>query len=472
MSGIGNGYLTGNMQIAFPFEDDQCLSWGHEERLRLQQALQKCFVDASISIVDNDIPDNGWPSLGCFIVSGEVLECRLCVGDDIVSVTICTDGDRFPIIYGKFNRGAYVIVASAEGVSEFVSLCKELSISPPVPTQTSSTERDGAFWLRLCPKCVNIRPISLTSIRVFDGVNAKTDGPHFVLTGDVDVRPGNNFQLAEPDDIENGIELNATPGAGIGRVACVCAETSGGNAALAGPDGHARLFNDTCYDLEVGEKYINKDGLETQDFKVHVKCTACCTCAMYESIVNDRLVKLANIVREAKLRIGELHQSYESAVKRFNTRLVRPTLSDVTLTLSGMPIGANVSPKIGNKKVSGKMSRCAFSALVRNSSFSVLMVTVTGMSGTDSIVEAIATWTNEPGEPQEVVSDSAGGVVGNTYTIYPGRSLSITYVSEKNANVSQVVTGGFSGKFAVAIAYMAPDGTARSIGSLRKDVQV
>lgn len=63
-------------------------------------------------------------------------------------------------------------------------------------------------------------------------------------------------------------------------------------------------------------------------------------------------------------------------------------------------------------------------------------------------------------------------MVGKTYTIYPGRSLSITYVSEKNANVSRVSTGGFSGKFAVSIAYRAPDGTTRTIGSLRKDVQV
>lgn len=472
MSGIGNGYLTGNMQIAFPFEDDQCLSWRHDERLRLQQALQKCFVDANVSLTDHSVPDGGWPAIGSFSVDDNTLYCVLSVGDDIVQVSIRADRDRFPILYGKRPWGAYVLVASAEGIVEFLSLCKELSISPPVPTQTSYTGRDGAFWLRLCPKCVNVRPISLTSIRVFDGVKAKADGPHFVLTGNVEVRPGNNMQLLEPDDIENGIEFNATPGAGLGRIACVCAETAGGNAALAGPDGHARLFNDTCYDLEVGEKYINKDGLETQDLKIHVKCTACCTCAMYESIVNDRLVKLANIVREAKLRIGELHQSYESAVKRFNTRLVCPTLSDVTLTLSGMPIGANVSPKIGNNKVSGKMSRCAFSALVRNSSFSALTVTVTGMSGTDSIVEAIATWTNEPGEPQEVISDSAGGVVGKKYTIYPGRSLSITYVSEKNAKVSQVITGGFSGKFAVDIAYRAPDGTTRSIGSLRKDVQV
>jgi hypothetical protein len=472
VSGVGNGYLTGNMQIAFPFEDDQCLPWGHDERLRLQQALQKCFVDASVSLADHSIPEDGWPAIGSFSVADNTLGCALSVGDDIVQVSIRADGDRFPILYGKRPWGAYILVAAAEGAAEFVSLCNELAISPPAPTQTSSTGRDGAFWLRLCPKCVNVRPVSLTSIRVFDGVDAKDGGPHFVLTGDVVVRPGNNMQLAEPDDMENGIELNATPGAGLGRVACVCAETAGGNAALAGPDGGARLFNDTCYDLEVGEKYINEDGLETQDLKIHVKCTACCTCAMYESIVNDRLVQLANIVREAKRRIGELHQSYESAVQRFNTRLVRPTLSDVTLTLSGMPIGANVSPKIGNNMVSGKMSRCAFSALVRNSSFSALMVTVTGMSGTDSIVEAIAAWTNEPGEPQETVSDSAGGVVGKTYTIYPGRSLSVTYVSEKNAQVSQVSTGGFSGKFAVAIAYRSPDGTTRSIGVLRKDVQV
>lgn len=472
MSSCGNGYLTGNMLVAFPFADDQCLLWQHD-MLRMQQALNRCFVDAVVSLVAHTIPEGGWPALGCFRASDASVSCALRVGDDTVAIDISANAsERFPIVHGTKPWGSYVLVASAEAVADFIALCQELSISPPAPASTSSTERDGAFWLRLCPRCVTVRPVSLTSLRVFDGVQSKTDGPHFVLTGDIQLRPGNNMQLLEPEDVENGMELNATPGAGLGRVACVCKESAGGNAALAGPDGHGRLFNDTCYDLEVGEKYVDDDGLDTQDLKVHVKCTACCTCAMYESIVNDRLAPLAEAVRAAKRDIGDMHQKYESAVRRFNERLVHPTLSDVTLTLSGMPIGAKVSPSINNSNVKGKMSRCAFTAFVRNSSYSAIMVKVVTLSGTDSVVEATASWASEPGDPLEQTSDSASGVLGQTYTIYPGRSLAVTYISEKNAQVSRVSTGGFSGKFAVDLSYSAPGGLMRPLGRLRKDVQV
>lgn len=464
MSCVGNGYLTGNMLIAFPFEDDQCLAWPDECRLQMQEALQRCFTDACISVRSSELPNSEIPCLGLFEVGDSSLRFSLVVGDAEKQISVVSTDEAFPIINGNEEWGSYVIVTSSEGIRDFLSLCKELSIAPPAPTLTSSSGRDGAFYLRLCDKCINVSPVGLKSLMVYDGVHPKENGPHFTLTGDVVLKPGNNMQYVEPDDEDNAIEVAAVPGAGLGRVACICKETVGGNAAIAGPDGHARLFNDTCYDLEPSPKFINDDGLETQQLKIHVKCTSCCTCAMYESIVNDRLVPLADAVRQAKSQIAAHHQTYELAVKKFNERISKPSLTDITLTLAGMPIGSKVSPNISNKDVTGNMSRCAFTAIVRNSSYFAVTASIVTMSGSDSVVEATAAWSNETGDPLSNTGDSA---LGGSYTIYPGRSLTVTFVTEKDAKVSKVSTGGFTGKFAVDLS-----SSFGSLGRLRKDVSV
>lgn len=465
MSCIGNGYLSGNMLVAFPFEDDQYLDWPKAHRLELQQALQRCFVDAGVSLSSATLPDGEMPCLGLFSIDNSSVSFVVAVGGESKELSIAASDEVFPIVSGTASWGTYVVVASSEGIRDFISLCNDLSLAPPAPVSTSSKGLDGAFYLRLCDKCVTLAPVGLTSLQVYDGVKAKEDGPHFVLVGDVVLKPGNNMQYLKPDDDENAIEIAATPGAGLGRVACVCEETVGGNAEIAGPDGHARLFNDTCYDLEPMPKYINEDGIETQDLKIHAKCTSCCTCAMYESIVNDRLVPLADAVRQAKKKLSSLHQSYESAVKNFNDRISKPVLSDITLTLSGMPIGAKVSPNLSGSKVTGNMSRCAFTAIVRNSSYFPVTASISTMSGTDSVVEATAVWSGESGDPLSNTKDSA--LTGSSFTIYPGRSLSVTFISEKSKMTSQVSTGGFAGKFAVDLSY-----SAGSLGRLRKDVSV
>lgn len=471
MSCIGNGYLSGNMLVAFPFEDDQCLAWPAERRLELQQALQRCFVDAFVSVSSHSLPDGRMPSLGMFTIDGSSVGFDVLVGDSSVRLSISPSGEPFPVLSGSAPWGSYVVVVSSEGLRDFASLCNELSIAPPVQAPTSSNGPDGACYLRLCAKCVEVAPVGLTSLMVYDGVNPKDDGPHFVLKGDVKLKPGNNMQYLEPDDEENAIEIAATPGAGLGRVACVCEETVGGNAGLAGSDGHARLFNDTCYDIEPLQKYVDDDGHETQVIKLHAKCTACCTCDMYASIVNDRLAPMAEIVRKAMSDISALHSSYESAVKKFNERISKPSLSDITLTLSGMPIGSKVSPNLKTANVTGNMSRCSFTAMVRNSSFFPVNVRIATMFGSDSVVEATAAWSTESGDPRSKTSDSAAGIMGADYVIQPGRSLSVTFISEKGQMVSKVSTGGFSGKFAVDVSYSS-GGSSRSLGRLRKDISV
>ena len=486
---LGNGYLSSNMLSAFPFADGQCIAWEHDRANDLQCALQKCFVDAGVYLNSHTVDESEWPSIHLSHAANGVISFMIGAFEDDVSLSVSSSRQPFPMINGNAPWGAFVISCSSEGINDLCSLLDELSVAPPALDRFSSSPgRDGDLWLKLCPKCVVLKPQGLTSIQVYDGQVSNNhlleNGPHFILQDAIKIRPGNNMQLQDPDDTDfavegrNGISLNAIPGAGLGRNPCTCQETPVGNNMLAGPDGHARLFNDTCYDLEPGPKYIDPDtGFETQDLKIHVKCTACCTCDMYAALV-DRLSILAGSaaqagsIRWAKASLNDYLRQYESAVRLFNERLSKPLLSDVTMSLSGMPIGANISPKLTTDKVKGRMSRCAFTAIIRNASYFEIVAVVRSLSGSNIIVESSASWSDEGGSPLSTTGDSAAAVLGSSFVIYPGRSLVINFVSQKTNMVNAVSTGGFAGYASVSLSYKTKQGDTRALGSLSKSVEV
>lgn len=477
MSGVGSGFLSGNMLVAFPFEDGQCLAWqgSPEDRNELQIALQACFVDAVLYVDSEELSEDEWPVIGSFSVSGNSISFNIGSGphESDVRVVVVSSAVAFPIVTGSADWGRYALVLSSEGIAGFVSLCSRISVSPPVQGNSSSPGRDGGFWMRICARCITVQPRGLSSLMVYDGVKPRDEGPHFVMRGDVSVRPGNNMRLDEPDELDDmaGMELNAVPGAGLGRCPCSCEGSAGGNAQLAGPDGHARFFNDTCYDLEPREKYYDEEvGMMTQDLQVHVKCTACCTCQMYEDIVNRRLVPIANAIRQAKSDINKLLEEYNARVEAFNERIKIPRLADVAVTMSAMPIGRNVSPKIKSGKVEGKMSRCAYTVVIRNSSFRSIRIVFSSISGTDSVVESSAAWSDKDGDPLSLTGDSGSEIVGRHFVLYPGRSLVLTYISCKAMKMSSVSTGGFEGKVSASVAYEW-EGAFVSLGSISKSVE-
>lgn len=463
MSCAGNGYLTGNMLVSFPFEDGQILEWTSMGETA-QRFLERCFVDAGVNVCGIE---DGWPSIGKFSIRESQMSFCISAGGSEKSITVSASASGFPIVSGNAPFGSYVVVVSADGVRDFIAFCSENSISPPVPGSSSPSELDGEF-LKLCPKCVTRMPVGLTSIRVYDGVNPKSKGPHFVLKGNVLVKPGNNMLLSDPE--ENGIQIGAVPGAGLGVVPCLCNDSAVVKSPIMSPDGHTRIFNDTCYDVE---PWIETKGSKRiGHLQLHAKCTACCTCAMYESIVNDRLVPLSNAVRQARSDIEEHLSDYESAVKCFNQRLAIPTLSDVRLSLSGMPVGANLSPKLAETGVKGRMGRCAFTATMRNSSYSVITATVYSLSGSDVVEEVSASWSDENGVPKSKSGNSASYIVGKSFTVMPGMSLVITFVSVKNDMVEEASTGGYSGSISVGLSYSSEGGNSGSLGILRRTVEV
>ena len=158
----------------------------------------------------------------------------------------------------------------------------------------------------------------------------------------------------------------------------------------------------------------------------------------------------------------------------FNYRLTHPDISDISMSLSGMPIGHNLSSKISGKKVSGKMQRCAFSAVIRNSSYSIVSATIRSISGSDSIVEASVSYSGENGNTLSVTGDSGGAVMGREFDLYPGRSMLVSFVSIKHAMVTSASTGGYSGSITVGFSYRSVEqgGPSGNLGSVTRSVEV
>lgn len=466
MSCAGNGYLTGNTLVAYPFEDGQLLAWGcapDEARLR-QSALEACFADASLYISSDraSLDGDGWPSVGDFRFGLDYIGFSISVGGLLASFHATASSERFVTKYQWVNWGECAITASSEGIRSLLAL----GISPPAPVPSSSG-REGA-WLRLCARCFSLHPRCLTSVRVYDGVGDMGKGPHFVLDGDIAIMAGNNME-AEAGD--GGVTLSAVPGAGMGTIPCADTCEKGGASPIIGPDGHVRIFGDTCFDVEPGI-VADTDGKRLYgQIRLHSKCTSCCTCEMYGSIVNDRLRPLADTVRKAKADIAGLLATYEDAVERFNARMSKPTLDDVGLTLTGMPAGNRLGPQLENTDVRGLMGRCAFTAILRNSSYAVLDASVYSIAGTDDVVEVSASWI-EDGVPKTRTGDSAGAITGLTFPVRPGQSLALTFVSKRRSMVGSVTTGGYQGSVSIGLSYTTLSGEKGSLGILKKSVEV
>lgn len=442
MSCAGNGYLTGNTLIAFPFRDGQHMEFPDG----VQTALERCFADAAVHISGSSVPEAGWPALGGFSATGNALSFKVSVGSDEITASVSASSVPFPVVRGRAPWGSYVIVLSSEGIRNL-----DGTIFPaPVRSPSSPSGRGAGVWLELCDRCVTVTPKGLESIMVFDGVHPKSSGPHFVVSGDVSVMPGNNMVVSYGDDA-NSMRIDAVPGAGLGVLPCKC-EDAAAVSQFVSPDGHSRIFNDTCYDIEpLGGGVI----------QIHSKCTACCTCDMYESIVRDRLAPLAEALRKARRDLGDMLNTYESGVSRFNYRISHPTNADYTLSITGMPIGNLLSPKLSNAKVKGRMARCAFTAILSNKSpfyLGAYVETIITRDGED-VVEASITGMDDNGVQRTISADSTQGVIGQQFFIGPGESMVVNFVSRKKVKVKEVSTNtGYRGEIRVGGIFKDADG--------------
>jgi len=420
-----SGYLSANRLRSYPLADGQDVPMEYGK----EQLLYGCIVDAMISIFD---PDEIMLPRICNISSdGTTLRLSIAVGSEEVPLSVAwssTRSTQYPIVSGPAPWGYYTMVFSSDGIRD---LGRMEPIFPSSAPNDSSSAEEGFSGLYLAPRAVCRSPMGLRSIMVFDGVHPKSEGPHFIVGGDVAIKPGNNIKIEDPadrgDDI-NGMVVSAIPGAGAGRVASVKDTANTVVSQLRSEDGHVRIFNDTCYDIEPSTASA---GALPGHIKIHAKCTACCTCDMYSSIVNDRLSTLFDMVKEARRTIGDLQDKYETHVEKFNRRISKPSADDIYVKLIGTAIGHNLSTKTPN--IRGTLSRASFKCVVRNDFFEPVSITfVKNQASGGSTIEDTSLKTSG-GISRHV----DGALINNVFILGPGEYAIVNFVVFSNTWTSE-----------------------------------
>ena len=461
MGCLGGGYLSGNTLVPFPFKDGQCGPWGGE----WQEAVNRCFADASVHVRSGCIGDGGWPAIGDIRVNGNAISFKLSVNDSVESMDVVASEVDFPIVRGNASWGEYAIVLYSDGIKCLV----ESGFAPPVPVNSSPPGRGGGLWFDLCDRCVSLSPSGVTSIRVYDGVRDWSSGPHFVLSGDVRISQKYNMRVSASG---NDVTIDAIPGAGAGKIHRECPPVPT-TSPIMGRDGLTRLFNDVSFDIEpIGNGHI----------KLHSKASACCTCEMYRSIVNDRLVPLANAVRKVKRDLNGYLSTYETGVDKFNDRISRPTNEDFPLSLAGMPVGSNLSPKM-NPRIKGRMERCAFTATLVNLSAYEVHASITTFWVVDPdlpppsgsyipVVDVAVAWM-EGSEPRSRAADDVSSIVMQDVTMDPGSTLVATFIARKNIKVGSVSgSSKYRGTVVMRIWYYDKYNNIHYLNNIEKSVSV
>lgn len=443
-------YLTGNRKIRYPFADDSLLSVNDSKAI----TVFGCFVDAMVQIKSSDLDIT--PTISNISISHDILTFSLNgrTGIDTpVTLTCAKSKTSFPIIKGKTDWCWYAFVLSSDGIREYAEL---EGSSDPIGNISGSV-------LHLNTRCIGYPAKGVTKVSVYGGkgwnqaegrrytrLEAIQLSPDAEVTGAIRFVPGYNMVIGE--DISeislersvqpDGLKFSAVPGAGAGTAPCdsqeaVTFKTEG----LLSVDGHTRLFNDTCYDL-VPIKYSE----ESAELKMHAKCKACCTCQMYVSIVNDRLVPLKDKILSQKRSFDKTYKLYETNVAKWNKRITNAYPEDIIISTTGIPLDA-AATNLKNSDVAGTMSRCGFSVMVRNDSFVTVSIEFSDFITNGEVFEAQFSYMDESFEPK-VIPMPAGSVSG-TVELAPGRSVVLTCFVRSKTYVQKSEQSGFIAKVKV-----------------------
>lgn len=423
-------YLTSNRGIRYPFADDTVLPVEDSKSI----VVFGCFIDAVVQLKSSYLDIT--PEITGISTNGNSLEFVLADRDAVheSKSIVCTKSRlRFPIVKGETSWCWYTFILSADGIKEYV----EVNASDDPVGDISGCK------LYLSNRCLGNEAHEVTSIQVYGGKGwnraagrrytrkeAMALPPDAVVTGDVKVQTGYNVAFGSTTnyvslaaiDSSNDIIINAIPGAGMGALPCDCEEgvvfkTPG----LLSPDGHVRLFNDTCYDL-----MPTKESDLYSELKMHAKCKACCTCQMYVSIVNDRLVPLKDEILADKNSLDSTFNTYETNVAKWNERINNAFEDDIVITVTGTPLdAAGTDLKVGGN-VTGFMNRCGFSIMVRNDSFVTVTFEFSDFSTNGEFFESQISYLDANLKPVITQLDLGRGGGGISVALPPGRSATFT----------------------------------------------
>ena len=459
----GIEYLTSSRYVRYPFADDSVLSVG-EDKGRL---VFGCFLDAMIQL-----KGGAEAYISGISVDGATLSFSLCQeGQESVRLTCTRSSKRYPVVSGECDWCWYSIVLSADGIREMGEANIELNPDEKLP---------------FASRCIGLMSNGVTSLVVYDGTGTNENGRRYTLSevlkdealanwrvkGDVALQEGYNAVIETGPEsmvLDGGqvITIGMSPGAGAGVVPCWCDdnEVVYKTPGLICDDGHVRIFNDTCYDLQTDRDTSPGIGVGSEGFlKIHEKCKACCTCEMYATVVNDKLIPMKDSVLKSRETLENTYTTYEKFVKDWNERLVTALPEDIIVSMTAVPLEA-AATNLYSSKTSGKMSRCGFSISVRNSSFVDIVIKLAGFYANGRVFEDRVNYMKTVSEPivDKLGLDALNGEKLEEpleiCTLPPGRSLVFTYFVRLEG---QVTTDRQTG-FITALTFEAWQGERRIV---------
>lgn len=414
-------YLTSNRLIRYPFADDTVLSIPEgTDRL-----VFGCFTDALIQL--KDYGTEIIPKIKGLTLQDHTLSFTLS-GPSDRPLTCTRSKVKFPIITGETDWCWYTFILSSDGIRELEAV-----------TDLSGLSNDE---LGFAEKCIGRPALGVTSFEIFGGLKerdghrltlqeALESSPDDIVSGAARLSEGYNAALST---LGNELTVAAAPGAGSGTAHCPCdpEEQDETIRGIWSEDGHVRLFNDTCYDyLPAGQ------GSQPGTLTFQAKCKACCTCEMYETIVNGRLLPLKNVILGSKSSLDKSLKGYEDAVRKWNARVHTAIPDDIVMTMTAVPLDP-AGTNLRGSGVTGRMSRCGYTATVRNDAFVDVQIVVNDITSNGTIFQQTLGYLS--GETPEIRSSA----IGQSVTLQPGKSLTISYFVRSSGYGTRASRVGFS----------------------------
>ena len=178
---------------------------------------------------------------------------------------------------------------------------------------------------------------------------------------------------------------------------------------------------------------------------MQAKCRACCTCAMYESIVKDRLIPLSESIRRDRTSLNSTLSAYENAVLKWNDRLKKAVPEDITISMTATPLDAAATDLPEGVAVTGKMNRCGCTVVVRNDSFVSVRVIIENIDANGEIFQATAGCIRD-GNPVIVPVKN-----GTELLLQSGKSATVSYFVRLGSFVRTDDQTGFRSKATIAV---------------------
>ena len=285
---IGSEYRTSNTEISFPLSDNQ--------ETELPEQVRKAIVDARFVIA----PGDALPTLE-----------ELYLDDGVCYAVI--SGLSEPL-ESDLDTPGFNVVRSG--------LCCIVFDNTYLNTQ-SDFDFSGPWIFDI--KCTDIDVNKVTSLTLVNTVAGQRESIS-VAPGEVSFHHGYSTTVSNND----GVVINAIPGAGKGFYQCGCEDDQQGDQdtdddviKLYTKSGILKIQNDTCYDIipDINDElvvYPSPVGtVLSKSVRLVNKCTPCCTCQQYVNKV-DRLRTLAGKVSSSGAKIIKAKNDLNTAIGTFN----------------------------------------------------------------------------------------------------------------------------------------------------------